>query len=67
MPGRAMTLLEYCKLDNKVIDYIAEQKTSLKIGLYTPGTKIPVKDEKMHLNHHQIMELCFHGIMQKYN
>ena len=45
-PGRAMTLLEYCKLDNKVIDYIAEQKTSLKIGLYTPGTKIPVKDEK---------------------
>jgi len=46
-PGRAMTLLEYCKLDNNKIDYIAEQKESLKIGLYTPGTKIPVKDEKL--------------------
>ena len=48
-PGRAMTLLEYCKLDNKLIDYIAEQNTSLKIGLFTPGTKIPVLDEKVSL------------------
>jgi hypothetical protein len=45
-PGRAMTLLEYCGLDNKILDYIAEQNTSLKIGLFTPGTKIPVVDEK---------------------
>ena len=41
-----MTLLEYCNLDKKKIEYIAEQKTSLKIGLFTPGTKIPVVDEK---------------------
>ena len=45
-PGRAMTLLEYCNIDHKILDYIAEQNTSLKIGLYTPGTKIPVLDEK---------------------
>ncbi len=49
-PGRAMTLLEYCGLDNKLIDYVAEQKTSLKIGLFTPGTKIPVLDEKISIN-----------------
>ena len=46
-PGRAMTLLEYCNLNSKLIDYVAEQNTSLKIGLYTPGTKIPVLDEKL--------------------
>lgn len=45
-PGRGMTLLEYCGLDNKILDYIGEQNTSLKIGLFTPGTKIPVVDEK---------------------
>lgn len=44
-PGRAMTLLEYCKLNSKSIKYIAEQKESLKIGLYTPGTHIPVVNE----------------------
>lgn len=45
-PGRAMTLLEYCGLNSKLISYIAEQKESLKLGMYTPGTKIPVIDEK---------------------
>jgi hypothetical protein len=45
-PGRAMTLLEYCKFNSKIISYIAEQKESLKLGMYTPGTKIPVVDEK---------------------
>ena len=46
-PGRAMTLLEYCGLNDKSISYIAEQKESLKLGMYTPGTKIPVIDEKI--------------------
>jgi len=45
-PGRAMTLLEFCKFNSKSISYIAEQKESLKLGMYTPGTKIPVVDEK---------------------
>ena len=42
-----MTLLEYCGLNDKSISYIAEQKESLKLGMYTPGTKIPVIDEKI--------------------
>jgi hypothetical protein len=44
-PGRAVTLLTYCGLTPDLIPYIAEQSTSLKLGLYTPGTHIPVVDE----------------------
>lgn len=44
-PGRAVTLLAYCGLTPDLIPYIAEQSTSLKLGLYTPGTHIPVVDE----------------------
>lgn len=45
-PGRSATLLEYCGLDTSIIDYIAEQSTSLKLGMFTPGTHIPIIDEK---------------------
>jgi hypothetical protein len=45
-PGRAMTLLTYCGLTPDLIPYIAEQSSSLKLGLFTPGTHIPVLDEK---------------------
>jgi hypothetical protein len=31
------------------MSYIIEQKKSLKIGLYTPGTHIPVLNEKIAL------------------
>ncbi len=44
-PGRAVTLLAYCGLTPDLLPYIAEQSTSLKLGLYTPGTHIPVVDE----------------------
>ena len=44
-PGRAVTLLQYCGLTPDLIPYIAEQSTSLKLGLFTPGTHIPVVDE----------------------
>ncbi len=44
-PGRAVTLLQYCGLTPDLIPYIAEQSSSLKLGLYTPGTHIPVVDE----------------------
>ncbi len=44
-PGRAVTLLTYCGLTPDLLPYIAEQSTSLKLGLYTPGTHIPVVDE----------------------
>ena len=45
-PGRAVTLLTYCGITPDLIPYIAEQNSSLKLGLYTPGTHIPVVDEK---------------------
>ena len=40
-PAKGMTLLNYSKLDGDYIDY-ATEKSSLKQGLYTPGSKIPV-------------------------
>ena len=46
-PGRATTLLSYCNLDKDSLSYIAEQSSSLKLGLYTPGTYIPIVDEKI--------------------
>ena len=45
-PGRAVTLLTCCGLTQDLLPYIAEQSTSLKLGLYTPGTHIPVVDEE---------------------
>jgi len=45
-PGRAVTLLTYCGLTPDLLPYIAEQSTSLKLGLFTPGTHIPVVDEE---------------------
>lgn len=48
-PGRAATLLSYCGLTPDLLPYIAEQSTSLKLGLFTPGTHIPVVDEAVML------------------
>jgi hypothetical protein len=45
-PGRASTLLTYCGIDTDLMPYIAEQSTSLKLGLFMPGTHIPIVDEK---------------------
>jgi hypothetical protein len=44
-PGRAATLLSYCNIDVDLIPYIAEQSTSLKLGLSMPGSHIPIEDE----------------------
>jgi hypothetical protein len=48
-PGRAITLLTYCGISTDLLPYIAEQSTSLKLGLFTPGTHIPVIDEAVML------------------
>lgn len=40
--ARSSTLLNYCKLNNKYIDFIID-KNNLKHNLYTPGTNIPIK------------------------
>lgn len=39
--AKSTTLLNYCKLDNKIIDFVADN-TKEKIGMYTPGTHIPI-------------------------
>lgn len=46
-PAKGNTLLNYCKIDNDMLDYITE-RAETKIGLYTPGTHIHiVPDEKL--------------------
>jgi hypothetical protein len=44
-PSRASTMVNYVGLDEALIDYVCEIKGSLKIGMYMPGTQIPVVDE----------------------
>jgi len=39
--AKSNTLLNYCEIDTKYLDYIVD-KTPYKFGLYTPGTHIPV-------------------------
>lgn len=48
-PGRAATLLSYCNIDVDTMSYIAEQSTSLKLGLFMPGSHVPIIDEKVML------------------
>ena len=41
-PGRCSTLLNYYGMTRDQMPYIAEQPTSLKLGMYLPGKHIPV-------------------------
>lgn len=45
-PGRASTLLNYSGIDPELMPYIAEQSTSLKLGMFLPGKHIPIVDEE---------------------
>jgi SAM-dependent methyltransferase len=46
-PAKGNTLLNYCKIDNDLIDY-ATEKSTIKKGKYTPGMHLPiVGDEKL--------------------
>jgi len=45
-PGRSSTLLNYTGVDPDLMPYIAEQSTSLKLGLFLPGMHIPIVDER---------------------
>lgn len=40
--GKGQALLQYCKLSNKIIDYVFD-KSNLKENCYTPGTLIKIK------------------------
>ena len=44
-PSRASTLINYCGIDDGILDYVLEIKGSHKVGKYVPGTLIPVVDE----------------------
>ncbi|MDO8638243.1 MAG: class I SAM-dependent methyltransferase [Candidatus Daviesbacteria bacterium] len=41
-PGRCSTLLNYYGVDCELLPYLAEQPSSLKLGMYLPGKHIPV-------------------------
>jgi len=46
-PAKGNTLLNYCGINEDFLDYISE-KAEIKIGLYTPGTHIPIySDNKL--------------------
>jgi len=40
-PAKGMTLLNYCRIDGELLDFVTE-KSKLKIGRFTPGAHIPV-------------------------
>ena len=40
-PAKGMTLLNYCRIGTELLDVVTE-KSTLKIGRFTPGTHIPV-------------------------
>lgn len=44
-PAKGNTLLNYCGFTSRDIEYLAE-KSSLKIGLFAPGSHIPVVSEE---------------------
>jgi hypothetical protein len=46
-PGRCSTLLNYYGMTRDLMPHIAEQPTSLKLGLYLPGKHIPVVDNQI--------------------
>ncbi|MBI2020927.1 class I SAM-dependent methyltransferase [Candidatus Giovannonibacteria bacterium] len=43
--ARSNTLLGFTKIDRGILDYTGEKNGSPKIGMFTPGTHIPVVDE----------------------
>ena len=45
-PARSNTILNYCEIDSSILDYITE-KSSLKIGKFTPGSHIKVEDDEL--------------------
>ncbi len=48
-PAKGNTLLNYCKIDTGILDYLTE-KAQVKIGLFSPGMHIPVVSDKELIN-----------------
>ncbi len=47
-PAKGMTLMNYCKIDKDYVDF-ATEKSKLKIGKFTPGSKVKIYSDN-HLN-----------------
>lgn len=64
-PSRSTTLINYLGLDENIIECIFEVKGSKKIGMYLPGTKIKIIEEKIqNLKEYQYL-LIFSWHIQK--
>jgi hypothetical protein len=46
LPARAMTLINYVGIDHDLMPYVVEQKSSLKLNKFVPGTHIPVRSNE---------------------
>ena len=46
-PGRCSTLINFTGIGKDLMPYIAEQPTSLKLGLYLPGKHIPIVSDEI--------------------
>lgn len=46
-PGRATVLINYYGIDKGLVPYISQLPESEKVGMYLPGTHIPVVDNKI--------------------
>jgi hypothetical protein len=44
-PARSSMLLNYCRIDGDLVDYVVEPPGSLKNGLHTPASHIPIVEE----------------------
>ena len=57
-----MVLLNYCGLNDSLLDYVAEQPTSLKLDYYIPGTKLKIVNDEQLLDNNPdyILLLAWH-------
>jgi SAM-dependent methyltransferase len=44
-PAKGMTLLNYCRIGTETLDFVTE-KSTMKIGRFTPGSHIPVLSDE---------------------
>jgi len=49
-PAKGMTLLNYCRIGDETLDFVTE-KSTLKIGKFTPGGHLPVLPDAALLEH----------------
>ncbi|MEO6323132.1 MAG: class I SAM-dependent methyltransferase [Thermoanaerobaculia bacterium] len=48
-PAKGMTLINYCRIGPEILDFVTE-KAALKIGRFTPGSRIPVVSDQVLLD-----------------